>query len=326
MKMYKQVPLLHQTHQNYGNTFQLRTLISKPTICTIDRHNIQLISTSPDFGVEPMKLCSLEHFCSNNFVKCFHSALTYSMYRVMLGPAWNLPPQKKYTETCAAAHEYLEYYINEALESDHSFKMDRRSKGLQGLITHDNNDMHFIRSQVILALMAARETTSELLTNALLIPTRYPKYWVELGTEFSAVAEADLSADMLLALRLCPIFPSLGPNGDRPLYIKKGSLVVMSYYALHRDPNVLGDDIETFRRERWETIKSGVWEFMGFGGGERSCVGRCKALVEAAYVLVRTSQCFEKAEARDEREWEGRLKWTCESANECKVAGYIGTD
>jgi cytochrome P450 len=93
----------------------------------------------------------------------------------------------------------------------------------------------------------------------------------------------------------------------------------MGYYALHRDPNVFGNDVETFRPERWDTIKPGQWEFLGFGGGNRACLGQQKAMLEASYVLARLSQAIEKLKSRDDREWKGELKLTCKSAHGCKV-------
>jgi cytochrome P450 len=143
-------------------------------------------------------------------------------------------------------------------------------------------------------------------------------------------------ADLILplALRLYPIFALLirvalndiklpvggGPEHDRPMFIPKGSMVVMGYYALHRNPNVFGDDFEAFRPERWDTIKPAQWEYLGFGGGNRTCLGQHKAMLEASYVLARLSQATERLESRDDQEWKGQLKTTCTSANGCKVA------
>ncbi|ETS74122.1 hypothetical protein PFICI_13988 [Pestalotiopsis fici W106-1] len=68
----------------------------------------------------------------------------------------------------------------------------------------------------------------------------------------------------------------------------------MSYYALHRDPDVFGQDVEAFRPERWATISPTQWEYAAFGGGNRRCLGQSKAIIEASYVLARLSQAIEK--------------------------------
>ncbi|KAI1120296.1 cytochrome P450 [Nemania abortiva] len=424
MKLYSQIPYLQTLHRKYGHTFQVQSLVKLPTICTIAPENLRAINTSKDFGVEPMRLPGLEHFCgrgfittdghirkqarrllkpsfdmnnirdlsilqretdklfrelpkgvtvdlqpllyvmflrsalhfvlgvhpliqpssapitADEFVKTFHSALFYSMIRVILGRAWDLLPQKKYNNTCATAHSYLDYYINEALDNDD--KPTNKSL-IRGLSTQ-TEDQDFIRSQVIQAMMAAQDTTSELLTNALFVLARHPHYWGQLHEEFVGKSDEDLSAENLLksksiinvlheTLRLYPIFPLLGrvalcdttlpvgggPNQDRPIFIRKGSEVVMAYYALHRDVSVFGDDIEAFRPERWDSIKPQQWEYLGFGGGDRACLGQQKATIEAAYVLARFAREFPKLESMDNREWKGELKLTCKSAHGCIV-------
>lgn len=111
-----------------------------------------------------------------------------------------------------------------------------------------------------------------------------------------------------------------GINQTDRVYVPKGSSVVMSYFALHRDPLVFGNDVEDFRPERWESIRPEQWQFMPFGGGNRACLGQQKALVEAAYVLVRMASTFGTLQSRDNAPWKGELKLTCKSANGCKVA------
>ncbi|KAI0197964.1 cytochrome P450 [Astrocystis sublimbata] len=294
-------------------------------------------------GVSPSTQQPDAPITGDEFVKVFHSALFYSMFRVILGRAWNILPQKKYNEARAASHDYLDYHINQALASDDK----QRARSLIQGLSAQTEDLSFIRSQVIQAMMAAQDTTSELLTNALFVLARHPKYWEQLHMEFAKCPEEDLSADNLLksklimnivheTLRLYPIFPLLGrvalcdtilPAGggvkhDRPIFVPQGSAVVMAYYALHRNASVFGDEIEAFKPERWDSLKPQQWEFMGFGNGDRACLGQQKALIEAAYVLARFARKFPKLESRDARDWKGELKLTCKSAHGCKIAVY----
>ncbi|KAM0808046.1 putative Cytochrome P450 [Seiridium cardinale] len=211
-------------------------------------------------------------------------------------------------------------------------------------LSAQTNDPEFIRNQVIQAMMAAQGTTSELLTNALFLLARHPKYWPQLRSEFVDRSEDDLSVESLRGsksienvlhetLRLHPNFPLLGrvalrdtklpvgggPHHDRPMFIPKGSPVVMGYYALYHNPEVFGENVEAFRPERWNSIKPAQWDFLGFGGGNRACLGQQKAMLEASYVLARLSQAIEKLTSADGREWKEELKLTCKSANGCKV-------
>jgi cytochrome P450 len=195
--------------------------------------------------------------------------------------------------------------------------------------------------------MASQETTSALLGNACFLLSRQPAYWQKIRDAIANYELDDFDFDMLLSLktvqhilhetlRLYPIFPLMGRNAIRdttlpvgggptqsgPVFVAKDTVVTMSYFALHRDPAVYGDDAAEFRPERWETIQPTYWEFMGFGGGNRECLGQQKVLVEAAYVLVRLAKEFEALESRDKEDWVGEMKLTCKSKNGCKVALY----
>jgi cytochrome P450 len=111
-----------------------------------------------------------------------------------------------------------------------------------------------------------------------------------------------------------------GPNQDAPLFVPKGSKVEVGNHALHHDAQVFGTDVNSFRPDRWNNIHPAQFEFMGFGGGNRACLGRQKSLVEAAYVLSRMARQFETIESRDTKEWKVDLKLTCKNANGCKIA------
>ncbi|KAK6197007.1 hypothetical protein LQW54_010969 [Pestalotiopsis sp. IQ-011] len=252
-------------------------------------------------GVHPSDHLIGAPLSANEFVQYFHKSLVYSMFRVMLGRVWSLVPQGGYKRTCAIAHNFLDYCIAQTEE-----KSLRSRSLIQGLLAY-TNDSTYIRSQVIQSIMAAQDTTSECLTNALFLLARHLKYWQQLRDEFLDRPESALSAENLLrskllhnilheTLRLYPIFPLIsrealndtklptggGPDHDRPIFVPQGSMVVMSYYALHRDPNVFGEDVEAFRPERWDHIKPTQWEFLGFGGGSRACLGQQKAVIEAS--------------------------------------------
>ncbi|KAF1951020.1 cytochrome P450 [Byssothecium circinans] len=281
---------------------------------------------------------------SDQFINAFHDALFLTMFRVLLGRAWKLAPQSKYLNACQTAHEYLDYYVDKALhEADQS--TDPKASSMLRILSTQTDDREYIRSQVLQGMMASQETTSALLGNACFLLSRHPTYWAEIraGTlnmeveslDFDTLLNFTLVKNILLeTLRLYPNFPLLartalnnthlpsgaGPAQDRPIYVPKGTLVVMSYYALHRDTHVFGEDVEAFRPERWNDVRPGQWEYMAFGGGNRACMGQQKVLVEAAFVLIRMAKAFAELESRDSKEWKGELKLTCKSANGCKVA------
>ncbi len=46
-----------------------------------------------------------------------------------------------------------------------------------------------------------------------------------------------------------------GPDGDKPVYVPKGSFVNYAIYAMHRRQDFYGLDADEFRPERWETCR-----------------------------------------------------------------------
>ncbi|KAH3913400.1 hypothetical protein HBI56_083990 [Parastagonospora nodorum] len=310
------------------------------------------LNTSIKFllGVDPTKSLKDAPHTSEEFIHSFHDALSLTMFRLLLGRLWSLLPQKRYFRVCKTAHDYLDYSIDQALSASAEMQPKSYREGPPSLLTGlstQTDDRLFIRSQILQGMMASQETTSALLGNSCFLLSRHPKYWEQIRIALKSYEVSDFSFDVLLnltvvqnilmeSLRLYPVFPIMGrsatqdtrlpvgggPNQDEPIFIPKGTVANMSWYALHRDPVVYGKDVETFRPERWETIQPTHWEFMGFGGGNRECLGKQKVLVEAAYVLVRLAKKFEVLESRDKEDWVGEMKLTCKSKNGCKVALY----
>ncbi|PVH96485.1 cytochrome P450 [Periconia macrospinosa] len=304
------------------------------------------LNTSLKFllGVDPKHESIGAPHTSDKFIDAFHSSLFLTMIRLLLGSAWRLVPQSKYLSSCQVAHDYLDYYIKKALLDSEQPATQRTSSMLDALSVQ-TKDLKYIRSQILQGMMASQETTSALLGNACFLLSRNPHYWSQIQKETMDVDSNNLTFDYLAnlklvknilfeTLRLYPNFPMLarislndtilprgaGPDGGLPVFVPKGTLVSMGYYGLHRNTQVFGDDIETFRPERWEDIHPGPWEYMAFGGGNRSCMGQQKVLIEAAYVLIRLAKTFSTLESRDSSDWRGELKLSCKSANGCKVA------
>lgn len=184
----------------YSHFYMSWLAILNMTSFSYTKHTLQFMNSALHFvlGVHPSEQPSGAPLTSEEFVTSFHSALQYSMFRVLLGWMWNLLPQKRYIDTCAKAHRFLDYYINQASGESH----EQKSKSLIHALSAQTDDSAFIRSQVIQATMAAQDTTSELLTNALFLLARHPRYWEELRTEFVDTPEDSLSAENLLSSKL----------------------------------------------------------------------------------------------------------------------------
>ena len=85
-----------------------------------------------------------------------------------------------------------------------------------------------------------------------------------------------------------------GPDGNSPIMVRKGEMVVFSQYVNSRRKNIFGADAEEFRPERWETgeLADIGWAHFPFNGGPRQCLGEDFALMECSYAVVRLLQEF----------------------------------
>ncbi|KAI9888868.1 MAG: hypothetical protein M1814_006218 [Vezdaea aestivalis] len=83
-----------------------------------------------------------------------------------------------------------------------------------------------------------------------------------------------------------------GPNGDCPILVRRGELVVFSQYVNSRTRNIWGQDARDFRPERWEAqeMKTIGWGFFPFNGGPRVCLGQDFAMMEISYTIIRLLQ------------------------------------
>lgn len=112
-----------------------------------------------------------------------------------------------------------------------------------------------------------------------------------------------------------------GPDGKSPICTPKGTMFSTSSYSLHRDTAIWGSDATEFKPERWDNnFKPASGEFIPFGAGQRLCMGKQKALIESAYVVVRMVQEFTSVQSRDDREWVGQLQLTATNAHGCLVS------
>lgn len=93
-----------------------------------------------------------------------------------------------------------------------------------------------------------------------------------------------------------------------------------NFYVLHQNPAVFGEDVSSFNPLRWKHIQPSPREYIPFGIGGRSCLGKDKALMEAAYVIVKLAREFDVLECRDTKPYRASVSLTMKNANGCKVA------
>lgn len=174
-------------------------------------------------------------------------------------------------------------------------------------VTGERLDDANIRYQVITFLIAGHETTSGLLTFTLYLLMQHPEVLARARDEVDAVlpqgrapvyedlARLDVIDRVLKeALRLWPTAPgfAVAPFEDTVIggryRIARDRRVTVLLPALHRDPAVWQDpetfDIDRFLPEREAAIPAHAYK--PFGNGQRSCIGRQFAIMEAKLALA----------------------------------------
>lgn len=68
MKIYMDISFIYSLHRRYGTTYQVRSWLGLPTVCTIAPENLHFVNASKDFGVAPMRLPGMEYFCGRGFI------------------------------------------------------------------------------------------------------------------------------------------------------------------------------------------------------------------------------------------------------------------
>lgn len=161
-----------------------------------------------------------------------------------------------------------------------------------------------IRDELVVFLLAGHDTTATTLTYALWQLGRHPDLQERVTAEVRGIGHdvlrpADLHSLPLTtrvlheAMRLCPPAPAVGRFVERDTVVDgylvpAGSEVLVSIYALNRDPAAWDDplrfDPDRFLPERSEGRDR--WQFIPFGGGPRKCIGAHFAMLEAVIGLA----------------------------------------
>lgn len=157
-------------------------------------------------------------------------------------------------------------------------------------------------------LLAGRDTTASLLSNAWLSISKDPRIWTRLQQEIGALETPlgenrplfeelkdmkYLRATLNESLRVHPVVPvnsrqaiadttlplGGGRDGKSPVFVPKGTVVNYGVHAMHHREDLFGEDHDEFKPERWldEGGKKGLrvgWEYLPFNGGPRICIGR----------------------------------------------------
>lgn len=158
-------------------------------------------------------------------------------------------------------------------------------------LAEQTRDRIELRVQVLNILLAGRDTTSSLLAFTILTLARDPEQYKKLREivleEFGTFNDPKnitfthiktckyLQWVLNETLRLYPLVPwnfrvankdttlprGGGKDGKSKIFVKKGTVVEYSVFALHRRADIWGENVNEFKPERWEGRKGG-WEYL----------------------------------------------------------------
>lgn len=229
-------------------------------------------------------------------------------YRWLLPSWW-------FSEHCAAIHKYAGWFVHLRLQRGDGY-LDglQHQQGAANkdryVLLHElakvTQDPVELRSQTLNVLLAGRDTTAALLGWVFYLLARNTDVWDKLRTEVlakfgqKAPTESEarefrtelpyLHAVINESLRVAPVIPlnervalrdtvlprGGGPDRDQPIFVPKGTQILIQMYAMARRTDIWGFDVEAFRPERWleDGGRKFGFEFLPFGGGVRQCLGR----------------------------------------------------
>ena len=96
--------------------------------------------------------------------------------------------------------------------------------------------------------------------------------------------------------------------------LPEGTVVGMNPWVAARDQSTYGPDAYSFRPERWleadaERLKVMERNFLSFGAGTRTCLGRNISMLEMSKLLPQLFRSFDLELSCPDREWELHDYW-----------------
>ncbi|KAL4076590.1 cytochrome P450 [Scleroderma yunnanense] len=269
------------------------------------------------------------------FAQAFEKLQQINTLRARTGLIWPLfelfnDKTAPYVDTI---RQWVDPLVRQTLEDNAAVKQAgiERSMAEKTFLQHladSTKDTGMIRDQLLNMLLAARDTTSCLLTYVTYFLALHPNVAAKLRQEVEDVCGDQpptfenikklkyMKAVIDETLRLFPPVPlnqrqsrpvsctlpapdrTFPVESQRPLYMPKSRTFFYSTLLMQRNKALWGPDADMFDPERWLDPKrlsrytSNPMMFTPFSAGPRICIGQNYAYNEASYFLVRLMQNF----------------------------------
>ncbi|MCJ1386707.1 hypothetical protein MMC17_009833 [Xylographa soralifera] len=303
-------------------------------------------STEFLFGTSIECLTTTATVDARAFLKAFTYAQKCIGKRLQL-PQWTLYTRdKQFKGACEVVQAFVDRYVEQAILYCKTSSAETGTKYIMAYeLAKQTQNKIDIRNQLLNVFLPGHDAIAVLLTNIFFNLARNSTVYLTLRQEVLRLGDQELTITNLRSLpylqhvidetfRLNPtvgqnarialrdtVLPTGGgPSGSAPILVCKGDAVQFNFYALHRRPEIYGDDADKFRPERWEKLRVGHRDYLPFGGGPRVCPAREMSLAQARFVVVRMVQAFKALENRDPvQEFVEVYKISTESKNGAKV-------
>lgn len=326
--------VIRRVKDTQGSKFDIQTLFFK---LTVDSGTEFLFGDScnslQDDIVDISKLSGPKE--SGEFAEAFSTSQLYLVKRMNFQSLCFLVNNKEFRDCNKIISGFTNYYVNRALELEPE-DLEKQANGKYVFLfelVKQTRDPKVLRDQCLNILLAARDTTAGLMSFIFFELARNPEIFRKLRAEvvdaFGEGDSADLSKMTFESLKKLEylrwvlnetlrLYPSVsqtsrtagkdttlprggGPDGEDPVFMPKGMIVLYSFFSMHRNPDIYGKDASVYRPERWgePELKKVGWGFLPFNGGPRICLGQQFALTEASYVTARLLQTFKHIESFD---------------------------
>ena len=271
-------------------------------------------SMSPTLRLQLPKVENLPAPDPAIFGACIDEASAWIIALAPLGHWSKLLPLQRLRYCVREPKKLIDWLVREALDRSEKSKQHPSIATQAGSRYHmldelikSTRDPVVLRDEIMALITAGRNTTSALIGWTFYYLSRCPEKYAKLRSaikdhigldpskpieDYSALRGCNYLQDCLdESLRLAPpasrtsreaaqdtTLPNGGgAYGNAPVFVPKGTLVLINTYGVTHRADLFGDDVEEYRPERWET-KSKGWDMHPFGGGQRNCPGR-KSLV-----------------------------------------------